>query len=126
MFHILSGGPAETTSMLVMIVVMIVMVYFMMIRPEKKRKKEAEQLRSSVTVGDEITTIGGITGVVVEVKDERFVMESGADRVRLEMHKWAISTNDTATKKAKEQAEKAQEARAKAAAEKKAKKNKDK
>lgn len=132
MFHFLTaeGGNAAAAGMggsstIIMLVLMVAVFYFLLIRPEKKRKKEAEQLRSSVTVGDEITTIGGITGVVVEVKDERFVMETGADRVRLEMMKWAISTNDSAAKKAKEQAEKAQEARAKAAAEKKAKRNKE-
>ena len=128
MFDVLSATPAAGGggSTIIMLVLMVAVFYFLLIRPEKKRKKEAEQLRSSIGVGDEVTTIGGITGVVVEVKDDRFVMESGADRVRLELQKWAISTNDTAAKRAKEEAEKLQEARAKAAAEKKAKKNMDK
>ncbi|MBQ3251759.1 MAG: preprotein translocase subunit YajC [Oscillospiraceae bacterium] len=108
--------------MIIMLVLMIGVFYFMLIRPENKRKKEAEQLRSNVKTGDNITTIGGITGTVVDVKEDRFVIETGADRVRLELMKWALSTNDTATKAAAEQAKKTQEAKAKAKAEKKAKK----
>ena len=112
-------------SMIFMIVAMIAVFYFMLIRPENKRKKEAEQLRSNLKNGDSITTIGGITGTVVDVKEDRFVIETGADRVRLELMKWALSTNDTATKNAQEEAKKVQEAKAKAKAEKKAKKNLD-
>ena len=121
MFNILTGtAGAETTSMIIMIVVMIVMVYFMMIRPENKRKKEAEQTRESIKNGHKVTTIGGIVGVVVDVKEETFVMETGADRVRIEFHKWAISTNDTADEEAKAEAKRREEEKAKAKAKKKA------
>ena len=116
----LFGG--DMTMTVVMLVLMIGVFYFMLIRPENKRKKEAEQLRTNLKNGDYITTIGGITGTVVDIKEDRFVIETGADRVRLEMMKWALSTNDTAAKNAAEQAKKAQEAKAKAKAEKKAKK----
>ena len=109
-----------------LLVLMFVMLYFFMIRPENKRKKEAENMRSSVKVGDEITTIGGIVGKVVNVKDDKIVVETSADQVRIEFVKWAISTNETATAAAKEEAKKAAEAKAKAKAEKKAKKNLDK
>ena len=115
---ILTGGAGT----IIMLVVMVAVFYFMLIRPENKRKKEAEEMRSSVKVGDEITTIGGIVGTVVHVKDDKFVMETSADQVRIEFHKWAISTNETATAAAKEAAKKAAEAKAKAKAEKKAKK----
>ncbi|MFI3252917.1 MAG: preprotein translocase subunit YajC [Eubacteriales bacterium] len=70
------------------------MFYFMLIRPENKRKKEAENLRNSIKEGDDITTIGGITGKVCAVKEKSIVFETGADRVRLEVRKWAISTRD--------------------------------
>ena len=93
-----------------------------MIRPENKRKKEAEQMRSNLKVGDEITTIGGITGKVVNIKDDRFVIESGADQVRIEFAKWALSTNDTAAAAAKEKQKREQEAKAKAKAAKRAQK----
>lgn len=118
-------GGNQMVSTIVMLVLMVGVFYFMLIRPENKRKKEAEQLRSSVKVGDKITTIGGITGTVVNVKDDKFVIETGADQVRIELMKWALSTNDTAAAAAKEDAKKAEEAKAKAKAEKKAKKNID-
>ena len=111
-----SGGMTS----LIMIVAMIAVFYFLMIRPENKRKKEAEQMRSAVKTGDEIVTIGGIIGTVVSVKDEKFVMETGADQVRIELAKWAISSNETAAAAAKAEAKKRQEEKAKAKAAKKA------
>ena len=113
------AGLGGMTS-IIMIVLMIGVMYFLMIRPENKRKKEAEQMRSDMKVGDEITTIGGICGKVVQVKDDKFVIETGADQVRIEFVKWALSSNETGAARAKEEAKKAQEAAAKAKAEKKA------
>ena len=124
MFQILAGTPGDTASMIIMIVVMIAMVYFMMIRPEKKRKKEAEETRASIKNGHKVTTIGGIVGTVVDVKEETFVMETSADRVRVEFQKWAISTNDTAVEEAKAEAKRREEEKAKAKAAKKAAKEK--
>ena len=127
MIQFLEGTPTTPgggMSTIIMLVVMIAVFYFMLIRPENKRKKEAEQTRKSIKVGDEITTIGGIVGTVVSVKEEKFVMETSADQVRIEFAKWAISTNDTAVAAAKEEAKKAQEAKAKEKAAKKAEKNK--
>ena len=83
-------------SWIVMIVLMFAMLYFFMIRPENKRKKEAENLRNSMSVGDEITTIGGMTGTVCAVKENTIVFETGADRVRIEITKWAVSTKSAA------------------------------
>ncbi len=83
-------------SWIIMIVLMFAMLYFFMIRPENKRKKEAENLRSSLAVGDEITTIGGLTGTVCAVKENTIVFETGADRVRIEITKWAVSTKSAA------------------------------
>ena len=126
MIHFLEG-TATTGGMgssILMIVAMLGIFYFMLIRPENKRKKEAEQTRNSVKTGDEIVTIGGIVGKVVNVKDDKIVMETGADQVRIELMKWAISSNETAVAAAKEEAKKKQEAKAKAKAEKKAAKNK--
>ena len=81
-------------SWIVMLVLMFVLLYFFMIRPENKRKKEAENLRNSLAVGDEITTIGGMTGTVCAVKENTIVFETGADRVRIEITKWAVSTKN--------------------------------
>ena len=111
-------------DLLIMLLPMLAIFYFLLIRPENKRKKEAEQLQNSISEGDRITTIGGIVGVVVDVKDDKFVIETSADRVRVELQKWALSTNDSANERAKEAARKAQEEKAKAKAAKKAAKEK--
>lgn len=111
-------------DLLIMLLPMLAIFYFLLIRPENKRKKEAEQLQNSVSEGDRITTIGGIVGVVVDVKDDKFVIETSADRVRIELQKWALSTNDSANERAKEAARKAQEEKAKAKAARKAAKEK--
>ncbi len=115
-------GSAGMSSMLVTLVLMLAVFYFMLIRPENKRKKEAEQMRSSVKNGDKITTIGGIVGTVVNIKEDKLVIETGVDQVRIEIAKWAMSTNETAAENAKAEAKKAQEAKAKAKAAKKAEK----
>ena len=128
MFHFLTAttdaslASAGLGGTVFMLIGMFALMYFVMIRPENKRKKEAEQMRSNLKVGDDITTIGGITGKVVTVKDDRFVIETGADQVRIEFAKWALSTNDTAAAAAKEKQKKAQEAKAKAKAAKRAQK----
>ena len=114
-----AGGMGSTMIMMVM---MVAIFYFMLIRPENKRKKEAEQMRSAVKKGDKVVTIGGITGTVVNIKDDKFVIETGADQVRIEFAKWALSTNDTAAERAQAEAKKAEEAKAKAKAAKKAEK----
>ena len=113
------------TTMIITLIAMVAIFYFMLIRPENKRKKEAEALRSALKVGDEIVTIGGVCGTVVDVSDEKFVIETSGDRVRVEFQKWALSTNETATKNAEAEAKKIAEAKAKAKAAKKAKKNKE-
>jgi len=118
-----AAGAAGMSSSIIMLVAMLAIFYFMLIRPENKRKKEAEQMRNSVKTGDKIVTIGGITGTVVNVKDSRIVLETGADQVRIELEKWAISSNETAAEAAKAEAKRAQEAKAKAKAAKKAEKN---
>ena len=80
-----------------MLVVMLAIFYFMLIRPENKKKKELAKLRSELAVGDEITTIGGIIGTICAVKEESIVIETSADRVRIEFAKWAISTKGAQT-----------------------------
>ena len=127
MLHLLTDGvQGGFGGTIIMLVIMMGVFYFMLIRPENKRKKEAEQMRSAVKTGDEVTTIGGIVGTVVDVKSDKLVLETGADQVRLELMKWAISTNDTAAAAAKAEAEKKQEQKAKEKAAKKAAKNKEK
>ena len=112
-------------TMIIMLGAMIAIFYFLMIRPENKRKKEAEEMRNSLSNGDSITTIGGIVGTVVDVKEDKFVIETSADRVRIEFCKWALSSNESAAERAKAQQEKLAAEKAKAKAAKKAAKDKD-
>ncbi len=129
MLHFLEGevagsAGASMMSTILMLVLMVGIFYFMLIRPENKRKKEAEQMRAAVKAGDKITTIGGVVGTVVSIKEDKFVIETGADQVRIELAKWALSSNETANEAAREAAMKAQEAKAKEKAAKKAAKSK--
>jgi len=84
-----------------MIALMLGAMYFFMIRPENKKRKAAEQMRNSLAVGDVITTIGGIVGTVCAVKESTIVIETGADRVRVEFTKWAASSKGTEATPAK-------------------------
>ena len=102
-----AGAAGGGGSMIVMVVAMFAVMYFFMIRPENKKKKEAEQMRNALKVGDNITTIGGVIGDIVKVKDDAIIIETSEDKVRVEFTKWAVSTNNTAIKaaaKAKEAA----------------------
>ena len=95
----------ETTYSLLMMVLVFAVMYFILIRPENKRKKQAEEMRSNLSLGDEIVTIGGMTGKIVQITEETVTFETGEDRVRIQIKKWAIQTNERAEAKAKEQAE---------------------
>ena len=118
-----TGGLMQP-SFIIMMLVMVAVFYFFMIRPENKKKKEAEELRNSISTGDKITTIGGIVGTVVNVKDDKIVIETSADQVRMELCKWAVSTNDTANERIKAEQAKKNEEKAKAKAAKKVAKEK--
>ena len=84
-----AGGMA---TMLIPLLLMFGLMYLLIIRPENKKKKKAEEMRNSLSLGDEITTIGGITGKVVQVTEDTITFETGEDRVRIQVKKWAIST----------------------------------
>ena len=84
-----AGGSA---SMLIMLVLMFAVFYFFFIRPENKKKKTVEEMRSALSVGDEITTIGAMTGKVVQVTEDTVTFETGEDRVRIQIKKWGVST----------------------------------
>ncbi len=84
-----SGGMF---SLLFPLILMFAIFYFLIIRPENKKKKKTDEMRSSLSIGDEITTIGGLTGKIVQVTEETITFETGEDRVRIQAKKWAIST----------------------------------
>ena len=90
-----TNGSASLFSMLLPFVILIAVFYFLLIRPENKKKKAAAKMRSELAVGDEITTIGGVVGTICQVKEDTIIIETSADRVRMEFTKWAISTKGT-------------------------------
>ncbi len=80
---------------LIVMIGMLVLMYFVTIRPQQKRQKEEQKMRNNLRVGDELTTIGGIKGRVVSIKDETVTIETGADRSKIQFEKWAIQTVHT-------------------------------
>ncbi len=98
-FLLLTTAAAEGTesSMLMNIlsfapfVVVLIAMYFILIRPQRKKEKAATEMRNSVTVGDTVTSIGGIVGVVISIKDDTVLIETGADKTKLRLKKWALS-----------------------------------
>lgn len=85
-----AGGAGSLIGMVAMIVVLVVVFYFFLYRPQKKQERETAEMRDSIELGDVISTVGGIIGVVVRIKDEMLLIETGADRTRLQVMKWAV------------------------------------
>ena len=93
-----SGGIMEFLAgnggSIIMIVGLIAVFYFLMYRPQKKQEKEAQEMKNNLAVGDEITTIGGIIGEIVSIKDETCVIETTKDKTKIRILKSAISRVD--------------------------------
>ena len=104
--------PSMWTTILLMVALFGVM-YFVMIRPQRKKQKEDQEMRDAIQIGDEITTIGGICGRVVTVKEDSLVIETGSDKNKMKITRWAIQTNNTANDRL--QAQREAQAAAKAA-----------
>ena len=90
-----TGGSGSMITMILLYGVIIAVFYFILIRPQSKQKKKEEEMRNNLEVGDTIVTIGGIIGRVVSVKDDELVIETGADRNKMKIKKWAIGSNET-------------------------------
>lgn len=96
-----STQPAELdqssylVSSVIMMVIVLALMYFMMIRPQRKKEKEAKEMRDNLQIGDEVTTIGGITGIIVRKSEDTVVIETGGDRSKIRVKLWAISENAT-------------------------------
>lgn len=90
-------------GMIAIYAVIIGLVYLFLIRPNSKKKKEEAEMRNNLEIGDEITTIGGIMGRVVAIKEDEdaLIIETGSDRVKMKFKKWCISSVDTVKETAK-------------------------
>lgn len=98
------GDIWQMVFTIVIWVVVIGAAYFLFIRPQKKKQQQEEELRNNIEIGDDITTIGGIVGRVIAVRDDddTFILETGSDKTRMRFKKWAISSVDTPDKQPKE------------------------
>ncbi|MCL2547154.1 MAG: preprotein translocase subunit YajC [Oscillospiraceae bacterium] len=83
------GGLVQ---MLIFIVPLGLVFYFMILRPERKRKAQRAQMLNELIVGDEITTTGGIVGRVIQIKDDSVILETGADKTKIKLMRWAIAS----------------------------------
>ena len=101
-------NPMATWGMLGFTVILFIVMYFIFMRPYKKKQKEEEAMRSSIEVGDDVTTIGGVVGKIIAIRDddETFVLETGSDKTRIRFKKWAISSIDTPEKQKKDEKKK--------------------
>ncbi|CCX38990.1 preprotein translocase YajC subunit [Clostridium sp. CAG:1013] len=92
-----AGGGLQMIIMLLVYGVFIVALYFIFFRPQSKKKKKEAEMRKNAQVGDEITTIGGVCGRIVAVKDETdsIIIETGSDKSKLRVKRWAIGSVDT-------------------------------
>lgn len=78
------------------IVLIVIAFYFFLIRPQKKQEKEVQKMRDGIAVGDKVTTIGGITGEIRQIKDgDVYIIETGADKSKIAVKKWAIQSKDS-------------------------------
>ncbi len=92
-----TATTTESGSLITLILPFLLMIglFIYMFSSQRKRQKEEQKLRNNLRVGDEITTIGGICGRVLQVKDEEIVIETGADRNKMTIKKWAVQSNNT-------------------------------
>ena len=88
------GGMGGSVGSILIIVVMFVALYFFMIRPQKKQEKETQNMRNNLQVGDEITTIGGIIGKIVSIKEETVTIETSHDRSKIRILRSAVRNVD--------------------------------
>ncbi|MCL2034643.1 MAG: preprotein translocase subunit YajC [Oscillospiraceae bacterium] len=98
---LLAAAPAEEVGAMglfgsfMWFVPIIAIMYFLMIRPQKKREKAVQEMRSKIEVGDEVITVGGIIGRVASIKDDSLVLETGSDRSKIRIMRWAVQSNNT-------------------------------
>lgn len=90
-----AGQAAGAWSSVIMLVLIIVFFYFLIIRPQKKQEKKDADMRNALRIGDEVVTNGGIVGIVFSIKDDTLVIETGSDRSKIRVMKWAVAKNLT-------------------------------
>jgi len=98
------AAPASGITSFIPLILLLAAFYFFIFRPQQKREKESQKMRSSIEIGDDIITIGGIVGTVISIKDDTLVIETAGDKNKIRITRWAIQANttpkDTSTKPA--------------------------
>lgn len=98
---LLSAGADGANGLLVILVQMLplllvlVVMYFILIRPQRKKEKKVQEMRNNLQVGDEVTTAGGIIGRVVSLREDTLVIETGSDRSKIRIKRWAVQSCET-------------------------------
>lgn len=90
-----ASGSGSMWSSIIMMALIILVLWFFIIRPQRKKDKETAKMRSELQIGDEIVTIGGIIGIIVSMKEDSLVIETGSDRSKIRVTRWAISGKNT-------------------------------
>ena len=86
---------AQLLTSIIPFAIALVLLYLILLRPQQKREKQAQQMRDNVRVGDEVVTAGGLVGIVIRVTDDTVVLETGGERSKIRVKKWAIHENIT-------------------------------
>lgn len=87
-----SAGAGNIVTLVLPMIIVIIFMYLILYIPQKRQEKKDTQMRNSIDVGDEVTTIGGIVGRVASIKDDTFVLETTSDRVKIRFRRSAISS----------------------------------
>lgn len=96
------GSSNFIITFVVPLAIMFLLLYFMAIKPQKKREQEAKTMQESLKVGDEVVTNGGIIGMIFRIGDDNVVIETGGERTKIRIKKWAIAENISAAERMKE------------------------
>ncbi len=89
------SGVVSILTTILPFALLIVVMYFLIIRPQRKKEKETQSMRNNIQVGDIVVTIGGIEGIVVNIKEDTLLIESGDNRNKIRVKRWAVQTNET-------------------------------
>ena len=89
------GSTAQMLITFLPLVLILAVFYFIIIKPQRKQEKEDAKMHDNLEIGDEVVTNGGIVGIVFQIKEDTVVIETGGDRSKIRVKKWAIAKNET-------------------------------
>lgn len=88
-------NPQDILMIVLQFGLLALIFYFLLIRPQRKAQKKEQEMRNSIQIGDEIITVGGIVGIITSIKEDTCVIETGSDRSKIRIKRWAIQKNET-------------------------------